>query len=208
MPDDFNSEYFQAAADPYAALPFSEKQAAIAVIREQVNSCRMCEELCHSRTNTVAGEGYLEPQVCIIGEAPGADEDKQGRPFVGRAGQLLDRILAACEIKREKVYITNILKCRPPANRNPLPSEAANCLSYLRKQLHILKPRFICTLGAVAAQTLLQTDTSIGALRGRWHRYEGIPMLCTYHPAYLLRNPAKKRDVWEDMKMLIAKLAE
>lgn len=203
-----DTEYLQAIASPYAGIAFKEKQAAMSSIAELVSDCKKCKELATTRKNTVVGAGHLEPKVCIIGEAPGADEDRQGKPFVGRAGQLLDRILAACNFKREEVYITNTLKCRPPANRTPLPTEINNCMPYLRSQLHVLKPQTICTLGAIAAQSLLQTDTRIGALRGRWHEYEGIPLLCTYHPAYLLRNPVKKRDVWEDMKMLIAKLDE
>ena len=205
---EINTDYLQTLADPCAGMSFTEKRAAISYISEQVSSCSKCDELATTRKNTVVGEGHLEPKVCIIGEAPGADEDRQGRPFVGRAGQLLDRILAACNFKREEVYITNILKCRPPFNRNPLPVEISNCMPYLRNQLSVLKPQTICALGAFSAQSLLQTDTRIGLLRGRWHEYEGIPLLCTYHPAYLLRNPAKKRDVWEDMKMLIARLAE
>ena len=203
-----DSNYWQTIADPSAGMSFAEKRAAMSCIGDEVSHCKKCKELATTRKNTVVGEGYLEPKVCIIGEAPGADEDRQGRPFVGRAGQLLNRILAACNFKREEVYITNILKCRPPSNRNPMPDEMANCMPYLRNQIHVLKPQTICALGAIAAQSLLQTETRIGALRGKWHEYEGIPLLCTYHPAYLLRNPAKKRDVWEDMKILMARLAE
>ena len=199
--------YFHAVANPTAGLSLPEKTDAMQYISETVRRCHLCPELASTRCQTVAGEGSLEPDLCFIGEAPGADEDKQGRPFVGRAGQLLDRILQACKFKREEIHLLNILKCRPPANRAPTPLEASNCLLYLRRQLHVLKPRCICVLGATAAQTLLQTATKISHLRGRWHEYEGIPLLCTYHPAYLLRNPNKKIEVWQDMQMLMAKLA-
>jgi DNA polymerase len=138
-----------------------------------------------------------------VGEAPGQEEDAQGEPFVGPAGQLLNRILEACGLRREEVYICNVLKCRPPNNRTPLPHEIANCRGYLEQQLAIIAPKYICCLGAVAAQTLLQTNQSIGKLRGKVHRYRGAALICTYHPAYLLRNPNAKRDVWEDMKLLL-----
>src|SRR5436305_5471156 len=134
------------------------------------------------------------------------DEDAEGEPFVGAAGQLLNRILAACGLKREDVYICNILRCRPPGNRQPLPHEAGNCREYLEKQLELVRPKFICALGACAAQNLLNSTLSIGRLRGRFQDYKGIPVLCTYHPAYLLRNPAAKKDVWDDMKKLLARM--
>src|SRR5262249_3587229 len=140
----------------------------------------------------------------FVGEAPGADEDARGEPFVGAAGQLLNRIIVACGMKREEVYICNILKCRPPGNRLPLPNEAANCREYLDKQIEWVNPKYICALGACAAQNLLNTKLSIGKLRGQLQEYRGIPVLCTYHPAYLLRNPSSKKDVWEDMKKLMA----
>jgi DNA polymerase len=147
-------------------------------------------------------------ELCLIGEAPGADEDAQGVPFVGAAGQLLNRILAACNLEREEVYICNVIKCRPPKNRTPLPNEVANCREYLERQLALVRPKFICTLGASAAQGLLGTAQSMGKLRGKFHDYRGILVMCTYHPAYLLphRNPGKKKDVWEDMKMLLARM--
>ncbi|MCA9241904.1 MAG: uracil-DNA glycosylase, partial [Planctomycetales bacterium] len=139
-------------------------------------------------------------------EAPGADEDRQGEPFVGRAGQLLDRIIEACTMRREEVYILNVLKCRPPGNRNPAPAEAANCSGFLNRQLELIDPEFICCLGAVAAQNLLQTTSAIGRLRGRVHDYRGIKVVCTYHPAYLLRNPSAKKDTWEDMRLLMREM--
>ncbi|OHB70594.1 MAG: hypothetical protein A2V70_00195 [Planctomycetes bacterium RBG_13_63_9] len=150
------------------------------------------------------GNPYARLVFC--GEAPGADEDRQGEPFVGRAGQLLTKIIEACTLRREDVYILNILRCRPPENRNPMPAEAAACREYLDRQLAIIQPEFICCLGAVAAQNLLQTTSSIGKLRGRFHDYQGIKVLCTYHPAYLLRNPAAKRPTWDDMQILMAEM--
>ncbi|HEX7448717.1 MAG TPA: uracil-DNA glycosylase, partial [Pirellulales bacterium] len=145
-------------------------------------------------------------RLCFMGEAPGADEDAQGEPFVGRAGQLLNKIIEACTLRREDVYILNTIKCRPPQNRNPLPDEVANCREYLNRQLEIIRPEFICCLGAVAAQALLNTDLSIGRMRKRFFDYRGARVLCTYHPAYLLRNPAAKKDVWEDMQLLMREM--
>ena len=143
-----------------------------------------------------------------MGEAPGADEDRQGEPFVGAAGQMLNRIIAACGLKREEVFICNILRCRPPGNRQPKPEEAANCREYLDGSIALVGPKVICCWGAVAAQNLLQTKVGITKLRGRFYEYQGIPVLCTFHPAALLegRSPEKKKDVWEDMKMLLARL--
>jgi len=141
-----------------------------------------------------------------LGEAPGADEDRLGEPFVGRAGQLLNKILEACRLRREDVYILNILKCRPPGNRNPAPDEAANCRRYLDRQLELIGPEFICCLGAVAAQNLLGTTESIGRMRGRVLNYREAKVVCTYHPAYLLRNPAAKKDAWDDMKFLMREM--
>jgi DNA polymerase len=143
-----------------------------------------------------------------VGEAPGATEDQRGEPFVGEAGQLLDRIIAACGMKRSEVYICNICKCRPPGNRLPTAEEAGNCREYLDRQLELVRPKFICALGACSAQNLLNTSQAIGKLRGRFHDYKGIPVLCTYHPAFLLpgRSPHKKKDVWEDMKKLLERM--
>ena len=184
------------------------RRQALEVLAETVRKCTRCPELVATRTQTVFGVGSLVAELCFIGEAPGADEDAQGEPFVGAAGQLLNRIIAACGMKREEVYICNIIKCRPPGNRTPLSSEAGNCREYLEKQLELVRPRFICCLGSTAAQHLLGTTQAIGKLRGRFHDYRGIPVLCTYHPAYLLphRSPERKKDVWEDMKMLLKKM--
>lgn len=191
-----------AAAAP-ATTPKLDTSDSLEQIRHEVSACQLCDELCGTRTQTVFGVGNPQARLCFLGEAPGADEDRQGEPFVGRAGQLLTKIIEACTLTREQVYILNVLKCRPPGNRNPSPDEVANCRGYLDRQLALIKPEYICALGTIAAQTLLETDTPISRLRGKFQEYRGIPVLCTYHPAYLLRNPAAKKDVWEDMKVLM-----
>jgi len=168
-----------------------------------VAACTRCAELVQNRTQTVFGVGNPQSRIVFLGEAPGADEDRQGEPFVGRAGKLLNDIIKACTFRREDVYILNILKCRPPGNRNPLPQEADNCEEYLQGQLEILRPQYICCLGAVAATNLLKTNSPLGRLRGKFHDYHGIKVVATYHPAYLLRNPSAKRHTWDDMKMLL-----
>jgi DNA polymerase len=187
------------------AIP-EQRLKSLEVLAGRVSQCTRCSELAATRTQTVFGVGRLDPEVCFVGEAPGADEDAQGEPFVGAAGQLLNRIIAACGMKREEVYICNVLRCRPPGNRTPLPQEAANCREYLDEQLELVRPKSIVALGACAAQNLLGSKLSIGRLRGQFQQYKGIHVLCTYHPAYLLRNPASKKDVWEDMKRLMAHL--
>lgn len=186
----------------------AERRRALEVLAETVSKCTRCAALVATRTQTVFGVGPLDAELCFIGEAPGADEDQQGEPFVGAAGQLLTRIIAACGMKREEVYICNTIKCRPPGNRTPLPDEAANCREYLEKQLELIRPKFICCLGSTAAQHLLGATQPLGKLRGRFHDYRGIPVLCTYHPAYLLphRSPQSKRAVWEDMKLLLRRM--
>ncbi len=197
----------EAPAAPQAAeLLRDDRTTALAAIARKVAACTRCGELARTRRQTVFGVGNPHARLVFIGEAPGADEDRQGEPFVGAAGQLLNKIIAACGMRREDVYIMNILRCRPPGNRTPLPVEAAACREYLDAQLDIIQPEFICCLGAVAAQNLLQTDTLIGRLRGRFHDYRGIRVMCTYHPAYLLRNPAAKRQTWDDMQMLMAEM--
>ena len=178
------------------------RQALLDEVHTRVISCEKCQELCSTRTQTVFGVGNPTSRLVFLGEAPGADEDRLGEPFVGKAGQLLDKILAACTLRREDVYILNILKCRPPGNRNPTEIESANCEQFLRSQLDIIQPEYICCLGSVAAKNLLKTETSIGRLRGRFHDWRGIQVLATYHPAYLLRNPAAKAEVWKDMQFL------
>ncbi len=179
---------------------------SLEAVRAEVAACTACDELACTRTQTVFGVGNPQARLCFLGEAPGADEDARGEPFVGRAGQLLTKIIEACTLSREDVYILNVLKCRPPGNRNPLPHEVANCREFLNRQLAIIQPEYICCLGTIAAQTLLETETPIGRMRGKFFDYRGIQVMCTYHPAYLLRNPAAKKDVWEDMKTLMRRL--
>jgi DNA polymerase len=190
------------------SLSREERLHALASLRERVAKCNRCTVLAARRTQTVFGVGPLDPELCFVGEAPGADEDRQGEPFVGAAGQLLNRIIAACGMKREEVFICNILRCRPPENRLPLPDEAANCREFLEETLALVRPKFLCCLGACAAQNLLQTQLSVGRLRNRFHDYNGITVTVTYHPAYLLRNPVAKKDVWEDMKKLLARMGK
>lgn len=169
----------------------------------RVAACVRCQELASSRHQTVFGVGSPEARFLFIGEAPGADEDAQGVPFVGAAGQLLDKIIVACGLKREDIYICNILRCRPPGNRKPLPIEAGNCREFLDAQIAIIDPEFIVCWGATAAQNLMGTEESIGRMRGRLFEHGRAKVLCTYHPSYLLRNPAAKKDVWEDMKRFL-----
>jgi DNA polymerase len=176
---------------------------SLEALGQEVMNCRNCA-LYKTRKNVVFGAGSPRAQIVFVGEAPGADEDIQGQPFVGRAGQLLtDIIVKGMKLGREDVYICNILKCRPPGNRNPLPEEISQCEPFLKKQLRLIRPRVICALGKFAAQSLLKTETPITALRGRFHDYEGIKLLPTYHPAYLLRNPAAKKQVWEDVQLIM-----
>jgi uracil-DNA glycosylase family 4 len=170
-------------------------------IRQELGECTRCR-LHEGRHHIVFGEGDPHAVLVFVGEGPGREEDLQGKPFVGRAGELLTRIIEAIELTREEVYIANIVKCRPPNNRNPKPDEIQTCLPFLIKQLEAIKPRIICCLGTFAAQTLLGTEERISLLRGRFHAYQGTKLMPTYHPAFLLRNPQFKRDVWEDMKMI------
>jgi len=186
-------------ASPTTGCSFSSMED----IRTAVENCRACS-LHESRTNVVFGAGNEKARLVFVGEAPGADEDRQGQPFVGRAGQKLTQIIEAIGLSRSEVYITNVLKCRPPGNRNPLPEEVRACEPYLVEQLRLIKPKIICALGTFAAQTLLRSDRSISNLRGRFHTYQGIKLMPTYHPAFLLRNPRFKRSVWEDVKRVRA----
>jgi DNA polymerase len=187
------------ASAPAATEPW-QSAATLDELNAQICTCLKCP-LGETRTKFVFGVGNPSSRVVFIGEAPGADEDAQGEPFVGRAGQLLNKILEAVDLKREEVYICNILKCRPPNNRAPLPEESESCTPYLMKQLGIIKPQFIICLGRTAAQWLLKTQDTLGAMRGKVHEYHGIKLIVTYHPAALLRNPDWKRPTWEDMKM-------
>jgi len=171
----------------------------------EVAACQLCP-LAKTRKNIVFGDGNPQAKIVFVGEAPGADEDEQGLPFVGRAGQLLTKIINAMGLARKDVYICNILKCRPPGNRNPLPEEIRLCEPFLKKQLQLISPQIICALGSFAAKTLLKTETPITALRGRFQTYEGIKLMPTYHPAYLLRNPSAKKQVWEDVQLIMKEI--
>lgn len=175
-----------------------------AALQAEVAACTRCE-LHRTRTQTVFGVGNREADWLIIGEAPGAEEDRRGEPFVGRAGQLLDNMLAAIGLDRKMAYIANILKCRPPNNRDPQAAEVAACEPYLQRQIALIRPRLILAVGRVAAQNLLKTDLPLGRLRGRVHHYgpQRIPVIVTYHPAYLLRTPADKRKAWEDLQFAV-----
>lgn len=183
-----------------------EKSDALCQLAEIVTGCRRCQELADTRTQTVFGVGNADARIMFIGEAPGADEDRQGEPFVGRAGHLLNRIIEACQLTRQEIYICNILRCRPPGNRNPVPQEAANCREYLDAQIRVVNPEYIVCWGTVAAQNLLGETRTIGRLRRVFHQHGEAKVLCTYHPSYLLRNPAAKKDVWEDMQLLMKDL--
>ena len=175
-------------------------------LRDEALGCTRCE-LHQTRKTVVFGTGNENADLMFVGEAPGADEDRSGEAFVGRAGQLLTKIIEAMELTRDEVYIANVIKCRPPGNRNPSSFEIETCEPFLQKQIELIKPKVICALGAFAAQTLLRTNQRISMLRGRFHDYHDIKVMPTYHPAYLLRNPHGKRDVWEDMKKVMAELS-
>ena len=185
-----------------------DPEAELADLRVEIGDCRRCR-LSEKRTQVVFGTGSPRARLMFVGEGPGYEEDRQGLPFVGRAGQLLNRILQAMGMSREEVYIANIVKCRPPENRTPLPDECDTCSPFLFRQIAILRPRVICALGSVAVQTLLKTSSSISRLRGEFRCLEdGTPVMPTFHPAYLLRNPEKKKEVWEDMKKILALLSD
>lgn len=173
-------------------------------LKKVVSKCKKCE-LHQTRTQTVFGEGHAAAEWLIIGEAPGADEDKEGKPFVGKAGQLLTNMLRAIGLAREEVFIANILKCRPPNNRDPKTQEIEKCSPYLRQQIDLIQPKIILALGRIAAQSLLNTDMPIGRLRGKRYTFEDtdIPLIATYHPAYLLRSPQQKRKAWDDLKLAV-----
>ena len=185
----------------------SDAGAGLAQIAAAVEVCTRCS-LHAARTRTVPGQGAATPEIMFIGEAPGADEDRQGLAFVGRAGKLLTKMIEAMGYTREEVFIGNILKCRPPDNRPPLPEEMATCMPYLKAQIAVLKPKVIVALGATAVQGLLEVTTNISRLRGQWHTFEGIDFMPTFHPAYLLRNPKAKHDAWADLQAVLAKLGK
>jgi DNA polymerase len=196
---DLRSQYLEALGiDRYLARPLAESWEAL---RAEVAGCAQCG-LQTSRTQTVFGVGNPRAEWLIIGEAPGAEEDRQGEPFVGPAGQLLNAMLKAIGLDRAEVFIANVLKCRPPGNRDPSPQEVRSCLPYLSRQIALLRPRIILCVGRIAAQNLLATDAPLGSLRGRVHAFGALatPLVVTYHPAYLLRSPGEKRKAWEDLK--------
>ncbi|MBI9083830.1 MAG: uracil-DNA glycosylase [Desulfobacterales bacterium] len=186
----------------WGRAPAPARPETLEDIRFELGDCRRCK-LSLGRKQIVFGEGAPDARLVFVGEGPGGDEDRQGRPFVGAAGQLLTKIIDAMHLDRERVYICNIIKCRPPGNRNPEPDEIKACLPFLHRQIAAIEPDFICALGSVAARILLGTDQPISRLRGRFHRFEGISVMPTFHPAFLLRNPDRKREVWEDVKQLI-----
>lgn len=184
---------------------FTKAPASLSGLKAEVETCNGCG-LSKTRTNVVFGAGSERAKLMFVGEAPGEDEDLQGEPFVGRAGQLLTKIIEAMGLKRGDVYIANILKCRPPNNRPPEPGEILACRGNLRRQIDVIRPRVICTLGKFASQTLLNTEIPISVLRGKFGSYNGIKVMPTFHPAYLLRNPGDKKLVWEDMKKVMKEL--
>lgn len=175
---------------------------ALEDLREFVGDCKKCK-LCQCRTNLVFGEGSPEARLVFVGEGPGREEDLAGRPFVGEAGRLLNRIITAMGLKREQVYICNVVKCRPPDNRDPEEDEVEACIPFLKKQLSLIRPEVICTLGRVAGQCLLGAEFKITRERGKWYSFMDTPLMPTYHPAYLLRNPSAKRQVWEDVRKIM-----
>lgn len=180
---------------------------ALAEVRARLGDCQRCP-LAKTRQSLVFGVGNPAARLVLVGEAPGREEDERGEPFVGEAGRLLDRILLAMGLQREEVYICNVLKCRPPNNRDPEPVEVSTCEPFLVEQLAAIQPQLIVALGRFAIQTLLQTKVPISKLRGSWQEYQGIPLMPTYHPAYLLRNPLGKREVWADMRLVMQRLRE
>lgn len=184
----------------------AERRARLEELNAEVMACDLCD-LCRTRTFGVPGEGSVDADLMFIGEGPGRDEDLSGRPFVGRAGELLSKIVTAMGFSRETVFIANIVKCRPPGNRDPQPKETSACFPYLERQIEIVEPRVICTLGLPATRTLLNITGGIGAVRGKKFMYRGTPLVPTFHPAYLLRNPAGKKQVWEDVQY-VAQLVE
>lgn len=190
-------------APPAPAVPAAPQASDLATLSETVAACERCG-LCSTRTQTVFGVGNPRAEIVFVGEAPGAEEDRRGEPFVGRAGQLLtDIITKGMKLTREEVYICNVLKCRPPDNRDPNPEEVMHCEPYLVRQLELIQPKVIVALGRISAQTLLKTEKSLSSLRGSWHSYHGIPLRATFHPAYLLRKPDDKRLAWDDVKEIL-----
>jgi len=195
-------EPVEASKDEHGVTFLKSAADALAAIRADIGDCTRCKLHTLGRSQVVFGVGNPDADLMFVGEAPGGDEDLQGIPFVGRAGQLLTKIIEAIELKREDVYIANVIKCRPPQNRNPEPDEVETCEPFLFQQIDVIKPKVIVALGKFAAQALLRTDAPISRLRGRVFEYRGAKLIPTFHPAYLLRNPSSKREVWEDMKLV------
>jgi DNA polymerase len=192
----------EAVAAPTLPVASPEAERALTVLSNEAAGCTRCR-LHEGRTQVVFGEGHAGAEVVVVGEAPGQEEDRTGRPFVGRAGKMLDLLLMTAGFPRDSVYICNVLKCRPPNNRNPLPDEADSCTStFLHPQLEAIAPKVLVAVGKFAAQALLRSDASIGRLRGRVHSYDGTPLVVTYHPAYLLRSPEMNRDAWQDFQLV------
>jgi uracil-DNA glycosylase len=198
----------QTPATPWTlpVLSIGERETRLSALKSDVQACRKCTDIVCYRQQTVFGTGPLTPTVVFMGEAPGADEDKQGVPFVGKAGQLLTKIIEAMQLKREEVFILNALKCRPPQNRTPVPEEIEQCRPFVETQLEVLQPKYIVCLGAVAVRSLLNLTQPVGGLRGRFHQYRQARVVVTYHPSYLLRNESAKKLVWQDMQMLMREL--
>lgn len=197
----FDSPAAPTVPTPPPAVASGETPAALQSLAAEASTCTRCR-LAQGRKTVVFGTGDPQASLMLVGEAPGAEEDKQGVPFVGAAGELLNRILQAIGMTREQVYIANVVKCRPPGNRDPQPDEIAACNRYLTGQIELVRPRLLVALGRVAAQTLLGNDMPIGRMRGRWYEVAGVPLRVTYHPAALLRNPALKRPTWEDLQLV------
>ena len=193
-----------ASASGTEPIPQSIDLEGLAASLHDCARCRLSEK----RTTVVFGEGAQDARIMFIGEGPGAEEDRSGRPFVGQAGRLLDRMIVAMGLERSQTYIANVVKCRPPGNRDPKEDELAACSPFLDRQIELIRPEVIVALGRFAANRLTGTDKPLGALRGRWSHYKGVPLLATFHPAYLLRTPADKCKVWDDLKLVMAKLAE
>lgn len=187
-----------------ASVPEFTDLAGLSRFLDGCTNCRLSEQ----RRSVVVGEGAEDARVMFVGEGPGAEEDRTGRPFVGQAGKLLDRMILAMGFERDQTYIANVVKCRPPGNRDPKDDEIAACSTFLDHQIEFIRPEVIVALGRFAANRLTATEKPLGALRGRWSHYRGVPLLATYHPAYLLRTPADKRKVWDDLKLVLAKLAQ
>lgn len=183
-----------------------DRIAALRAIREELGDCTRCPLHAQGRKQIVFGVGNPNAEIMFIGEAPGADEDEQGEPFVGRAGQLLNNMIKAMGIQREDVYIANVIKCRPPGNRTPEPAECGVCSPFLLKQIDVIQPKVIVALGAVAAKTLLALNDTMANMRGKWHDFRGYPLAVTYHPAYLLRDPRQKAAAWQDLQMVMKRL--